>query len=206
MNPYFTNIPELALLKPAKNEADVLNLTSYGITINGPIINQYSEKFSQDYRSKFQYIDEEGGQLNFSVACGNVNGKLICPSILGDLTSITVDQSNLQSLDDGQGAYYSNYTSYLKRVFEKLGLNSVLSSNGGYNFGMKYYRSESFDLIFKEVFTDTEADTYTTYWGWRTINGLGVADYFGESSLLHTQPPAIAGEAFTRWDGSLFLL
>jgi len=202
MNPYFTNIPELALLKPAKNEADVLNLTTYGITINGPTINYYSEKFSQDYRSKFQYIDEDGGRLNFSVACGNVNGKLICPSILGDLASITVDQSNLQGLDDGQGAYYSNYTSYLKRVFEKLGLNSVLSSNG-LGFLMEYYRSESFDLTFKEVFTDAEVDTYTTYWGWRTINGLGVADYYGGSSLLHTQPPVKHGDGFFMWDGSL---
>ena len=198
--------------KPAKDEADVLNLESYGPTIHGPgYIGNISQNFQDDYRSKFQYVEQEGGELNFSVLGGMVNGSPICPSILGDLSSTTVSASNMEGRDDGHGWHYSNYISYLRQVFERLGLNSTLSgsnSNGGVIF-MKYYRSESFHLIFKQVFTDAVGRTYTTYWSWQTLRGLGVFD-----SYSNTNPNIYGSEAFLfeetnispsgLWSGSLF--
>ena len=161
--------------KPAKDEADVLNLESYGPTIHGALAGTFVDKF--------QSIEQAGaGILNFSVAGGTVNSSPICPSILGDLSSTIVNASNLEMRDDGEGSYYSNYITYLNRVFERLGLYSTLSSRSDRRVIMKYYRSEDFDLIFKETTHQVARAEPVMYWRWKTINGLGVKDTLGSKS------------------------
>jgi hypothetical protein len=187
--------------KPAKDEADVLNLESYNGTIMG--------NTSFPSGTKFQTIADEGaGSLDFSVFAGTINGSPICPSILGNLLSITVNASNLELGDDGRGAYYSNYINYLNEVFEKLGLNSTVSGGGG-SILMKYYRSENFDLIFKESASNIiDTPDSTVYWRWKTMDGLGVVDSFSldnknallNEPLVYGQHPISLGAI---WNGSL---
>jgi hypothetical protein len=185
-------------LKPAKNKADVLNLKSYNTTINGGTTGEGGI-------DKFQMIFNSGsGELNFSVIGGTVNGSPVCPSILGDLSSTTVNASNLDMRNDGRGAYYSNYVDYLNEVFEKLGLHSRISG-GSYSIPgrsqdravfMKYYRSENFNFIFEETVTGLQGPNGSMRWRWKTIDGgFGVADGL-ETSIFDD-------DSFRRWYGSL---
>ena len=191
--------------KTAKDGADILNLQSYNATIHG----NSGFAFQGNRIHKFQYIEQAGaGSFDFSVA-GTVNGSPICPSILGDLSSTTVNASNLEMRDDGEGFYYSNYITYLNRVFERLGLYSTLSSGSDRRVIMKYYRSEDFDLIFKETVTGFGVvDNPILHWRWKTIDGLGVKDCNQQngSEIFYNPLPSDMkpGEYYgAMWSGSI---
>jgi hypothetical protein len=182
--------------KPAKDEADVLNLRSYRGTIMGNGFFPGGSKFQS-------LLDDESSSLNFSIVGGSVNSSPICPSLLGDLASITVNSSNVETRDDGYGVYFSNYITYLNRVFEKLGLYSTLRGAPFGDIGagsviMKYYRSENFDFIFKEIITgDFPIGTAKQMtWIWSTFNGLGVCDNINEDRPDFTQYNNV-------WSGSI---
>jgi hypothetical protein len=162
---------------PAKWE-DFKRFESYSAFINGSI--------SFDMKSKYEILAEnfEGDFLKLEIYAGKINGKVLTPSMLGELSHYILNSDNLEYRDDGFGPAFCNYSDYLNSVFDKLSLNSrFYAKESDYLIGkfiLDFCRSDEFILFFKETGILNGNPVNTQYWRIQSHLGLSIFDDFSD--------------------------